>query len=145
MRTHERGQVDRAEIVCVDHHEIARAFEPLQQLAHGAARAQQLRLGETFPADGALGIASGDPLAHLVGVRVQVDRDVDDATVHFGCGLHAGPAPTGPNPRRTLYLQHYSPRAAELIGPYQGYNQIMPGYGAGDIPNIDEMREKVEA
>ncbi len=76
---------------------------------------------------------------------VAIETEARDATVHFGCGLHAGPAPTGPNPRRTLYLQHYSPRAAELIGPYQGYNQIMPGYGVGDIPNIDEMREKVEA
>ena len=65
-----------------------------------------------------------------------------DATVHYGCGLHAGPAPTGPERRRTLYIQHYSPRAAELIGPYQGYNQIMPGYGEGDIPNIDEVQAR---
>ena len=35
-------------------------------------------------------------------------------------------------------IAHLS-RASELIGPYQGYNQIMPGYGAGDIPNIDEV------
>ena len=33
----------------------------------------------------------------------------------------------------------------ELIGAYQGYNQIMPGYGVGDIPSIDEMRERVES
>ena len=55
-----------------------------------------------------------------------------------------GPPSTGPGTRRTLYVQHYAPRALELIGPYQGYNQIMPGYGEGDIPNIDEMRERVE-
>jgi hypothetical protein len=73
---------------------------------------------------------------------VALETEPGDATVHFGCGLHAGPAPTGPEPRRTLYLQHYSPRAADLIGPYQGYNQIMPGYGQGEIPNIDEMREQ---
>lgn len=75
---------------------------------------------------------------------VPIQADPGDATVHFGCGLHAGPPPSGPNRRRTIYLQHYSPRASELIGPYQGYNQIMPGYGEGDIPNIEEMREKVE-
>ncbi len=76
---------------------------------------------------------------------VPILAEPGDATVHFGCGLHAGPPPTGPNRRRTLYLQHYSPRASELIGPHQGYNQIMPGYGVGDIPNIDEMRERIES
>ena len=74
----------------------------------------------------------------LVGIRT----DPGDATVHYGCGLHAGPAPTGSERRRTLYLQHYSPRAFGLIGPYQGYNQIMPGYGEGDIPNIDEVQAR---
>lgn len=75
---------------------------------------------------------------------VPIKAEPGDATVHFGCGLHAGPPPTGPDRRRTIYVQHYSPRASELIGPHQGYNQIMPGYGVGDIPNIDEMRERVE-
>ena len=75
---------------------------------------------------------------------VAIQAEPGDATVHFGCGLHAGPPPTGASQRRTIYLQHYHPRAADLIGPYQGYNQIMPGYGEGDIPNIEEMREKVE-
>lgn len=75
---------------------------------------------------------------------VAIEAEPGDATVHFGCGLHAGPPPTGPNRRRTLYIQHYGPRAQELIGRHQGYNQIMPGYGEGDIPNIGEMREKVE-
>ena len=75
---------------------------------------------------------------------VPIVADPGDATVHFGCGLHAGPPPTGPNRRRTLYLQHYSPQTSELIGHHQGYNQIMPGYGVGDIPNIDEMRDRVE-
>ena len=75
---------------------------------------------------------------------VPIVADPGDATVHFGCGLHAGPPPTGPDRRRTIYVQHYSPRAADLIGHHQGYNQIMPGYGVGDIPNIDEMRERIE-
>lgn len=75
---------------------------------------------------------------------VPIVAEPGDATVHFGCGLHAGPPPTGPDRRRTIYIQHYSPRASDLIGRHQGYNQIMPGYGVGDIPNIDEMRERVE-
>ncbi|MEE2665984.1 MAG: phytanoyl-CoA dioxygenase family protein [Myxococcota bacterium] len=73
---------------------------------------------------------------------IAIETEPGDATVHYGCGLHAGPPPTGPGRRRTLYLQHYSPRALDLIGPYQGYNQIMPGYGKGDIPNIDEVQQR---
>jgi hypothetical protein len=64
-----------------------------------------------------------------------------DATVHFGCGLHAGPGPTGPHRRRTIYIQHYSPRTPEIIGWHAGYNQMMPGYGEGNIPNFDEVQQ----
>ena len=73
---------------------------------------------------------------------VALETEPGDATVHYGCGLHAGPAPTGPEARRTLYIQHYSPRTFDLIGAYQGYNQIMPGYGAGTIPNIEEVQKQ---
>jgi hypothetical protein len=72
---------------------------------------------------------------------VALETEPGDATVHYGCGLHAGPAPTGARGRRTLYVQHYNPRTFDLIGAYQGYNQIMPGYGEGEILNIDEMQE----
>ena len=76
---------------------------------------------------------------------VAIETQPGDATVHYGCGLHAGPAPTGPNRRRTIYVQHYQPKTFELIGAYQGYNQIMPGYGEGDIPNIDEMQNEIRS
>lgn len=66
-----------------------------------------------------------------------------DATVHIGCGLHAGPGPTGVARRRTVYIQHYSPRTPEIIGWHAGYNQMMPGYGEGKIPNFDEVKEIV--
>ena len=71
---------------------------------------------------------------------VVLETEPGDATVHFGCGLHAGPGPTGPQRRRTIYVQHYHPRALDLIGPYGGYNQIMPGYGVGEIRNIAELQ-----
>ena len=71
---------------------------------------------------------------------VALETEPGDATVHFGCGLHAGPGPTGSTRRRTLYIQHYNRRALDLIGPYSGYNEIMPGYGVGAIPNIDEVQ-----
>jgi ectoine hydroxylase-related dioxygenase (phytanoyl-CoA dioxygenase family) len=72
---------------------------------------------------------------------VGLETEPGDATVHYGCGLHAGPAPTGPEARRTLYVQHYNPRSFDLIGAYQGYNQIMPGYGKGEILNVSEVQE----
>ena len=72
---------------------------------------------------------------------ITLETEPGDATVHYGCGLHAGPPPTGPGKRRTIYIQHYSPRAFDFIGPFQGYNQIMPGYGNGEILNIEEMQQ----
>ena len=71
---------------------------------------------------------------------VALETEPGDATVHIGCGLHAGPPPSGPAPRRTIYVQHYSPRAFELIGPYSGYNEMLPGYGDGGILNVDEVQ-----
>ena len=76
---------------------------------------------------------------------VALETEPGDATVHYGCGLHAGPGPTGPGRRRTLYLQHYSPRTFGLIGPFQGYNQIMPGYGQGQIRNLVEVQAEQRA
>src|SRR5262245_5838401 len=76
---------------------------------------------------------------------VSLETEPGDATVHYGCGLHAGPGPTGPQRRRTLYVQHYHPRTFGLIGPFQGYNQIMPGYGKGEIRNVVEMEAELGA
>jgi len=74
---------------------------------------------------------------------IPIVTEPGDATVHFGCGLHAGPGPTGPARRRTIYIQHYSPRTPEIIGWHAGYNQMMPGYGEGNIPNFEEVQEIV--
>ena len=46
---------------------------------------------------------------------VTLETEPGDATVHYGCGLHAGPPPTGDAPRRTLYLQHYGPGASARV------------------------------
>lgn len=73
---------------------------------------------------------------------VALETEAGDATVHLTCGLHAGPKPTGPNPRRTLYIPFYNPRTYKLIGPLQGYQQVIPGWGHGDIPNVDELQQQ---
>lgn len=71
---------------------------------------------------------------------VALETEPGDATVHLTCALHAGPEPTGPNPRRTLYVPAYNPRTHSLIGPLQGYQQVIPGWGGGDIPNETELQ-----
>jgi hypothetical protein len=62
-----------------------------------------------------------------------------DATVHFGCNLHAGFSPTGPKPRRSLYIAFYNPRVFDVIGPHQGYQDQIPGWGNGEVLNPDEF------
>lgn len=82
------------------------------------------------------GTASKQAAEHATVVPLRTQRG--DATVHIGCGLHAGPAPTGPQSRRTIYVQHYSPRVFDLIEPYSGYNELIPGYGRGQVVSVEE-------
>jgi len=75
---------------------------------------------------------------------VELETEAGDATVHMGCGLHAGMAPTGPNRRRTVYVQSYNPRVFDFLGRHQGYQQIIPGYGQGTILNVEEVQAQVD-
>jgi hypothetical protein len=70
---------------------------------------------------------------------VALEAEPGDASVHMTCALHAGPEPTGPNPRRTLYVPFYSPRTHSLIGHLQGYQQVIPGWGEGDIATPEDV------
>ena len=70
---------------------------------------------------------------------VALETEPGDATVHMTCALHAGPAPSGPNGRRTLYVPFYNPRTYDLIGPLHGYQQLIPGWGGGDIPTPEDL------
>jgi ectoine hydroxylase-related dioxygenase (phytanoyl-CoA dioxygenase family) len=71
---------------------------------------------------------------------VGLETEPGDATVHMGCGLHAGPRPTGPNRRRTIYVRFDNPRVFEVTEPFETYDQVIPGYGSGTLPSIDEMK-----
>lgn len=73
---------------------------------------------------------------------VALETEPGDVTVHITCGLHAGPPPTGPNPRRTLYVPFYSPRVKDLLTqPLQGYQQVIPNWGNGVALNEKEIQE----
>lgn len=73
---------------------------------------------------------------------VPLDTDPGDVTIHYSCALHAGPPPTGPEQRRTLYLPFYGPETLRLLGRFQSFEQVLPGYGSGDIPSLDQVAKK---
>jgi hypothetical protein len=76
---------------------------------------------------------------------VALETEAGDASVHMTCALHAGPEPTGPNHRRTMYIPFYNPRTQTLIGPFQGYQQVIPGWGEGDTPTNEEVAAQLYA
>ena len=58
---------------------------------------------------------------------VALDTEPGDVTVHFGHTLHAAPPPTDRSAagRRALYLTFVPPLTFEMIGPGQGYNDVL--------------------
>ena len=57
---------------------------------------------------------------------VALDTEPGDCTVHFGDAMHAAPPPRGHGPgRRALYVSFFSERVFSLIGPGQGYNDVL--------------------
>jgi len=56
---------------------------------------------------------------------------------------HAGPPPTGDNGRRTLYLPFYAPATLRLFGRYQGFQQLLPGFGTGEIPSVTAVAKEL--
>ena len=73
---------------------------------------------------------------------VPLDTCPGDVTIHYSCSMHAGPPPTGPNQRRTLYLPFYTPETLRLLGRFQSFEQVLPGYGSGDIPSLDQVTKE---
>jgi hypothetical protein len=73
---------------------------------------------------------------------VPLTTEPGDVTVHFGHTLHAAPPPTDPTAagRRALYLSYVPPLTFEMIGPGQGYNDVLFTRDAGHIQHVDAMR-----
>lgn len=76
---------------------------------------------------------------------IPLDTEPGDVTVHFTCLLHAGPPPSGNGGRRSLYLPFYAPETLRLLGPYQGFQQILPGFGTGSIPSVANVAKELTA
>jgi hypothetical protein len=72
---------------------------------------------------------------------VSLSTDPGDVTVHFGHTLHAAPPPTDRNApgRRALYLTFVPPITFEMIGPGQGYNDVLFTRDEGRVRHVDQL------
>jgi ectoine hydroxylase-related dioxygenase (phytanoyl-CoA dioxygenase family) len=72
---------------------------------------------------------------------VALTTEPGDVTVHFGHTLHAAPPPADPDVvgRRALYLSYVPPLTFEIVGPGQGYNDVLFTRSAGHIRHVDEL------
>jgi ectoine hydroxylase-related dioxygenase (phytanoyl-CoA dioxygenase family) len=69
-----------------------------------------------------------------------VETAPGDVTVHFGHVLHAAPPPTSPTAgRRALYVGFVPPALFDVIGPRQGYNDVLfTEQPDGHVASVDE-------
>jgi hypothetical protein len=72
---------------------------------------------------------------------VPIDTRAGDVTVHFGHTLHAAPPPADVNApgRRALYLTFVPPLTFEMIGPGQGYNDVLFTRAGGHIKHVNDL------
>lgn len=64
-----------------------------------------------------------------------------DVTVHFGHTLHCAPPPLDPDAagRRALYLSFVPPLTFEMVGPGQGYNDVLFTRDAGHVQHAGRL------
>ena len=81
---------------------------------------------------------AGDAARHPV---VALTTEPGDVTVHFGHTLHAAPAPSDrrASGRRALYLSFVPPLTFEMVGPGQGYNDVLFTRSAGRVEHVDQF------
>lgn len=72
---------------------------------------------------------------------VALETEPGDATIHYSCALHAAPQPTGSNGRRTVYLPFYGEKTLQLLGRFESFEQVIPAYGTGAMPNLFDVEE----
>ena len=70
---------------------------------------------------------------------VALSTEPGDVTIHFGHTLHSAPPPTNVRAigRRALYLSFVPPLIFEMVGPGQGYNDVLFTRDDGRIQHAD--------
>ena len=76
---------------------------------------------------------------------IPMDTAPGDVTIHYSCTAHAGPPPVGEATRRTLYLPFYGPDTLRLLGRFESFEQILPEYGTGRMPDFYDEADKARA
>jgi hypothetical protein len=73
---------------------------------------------------------------------VALTTEPGDVTVHFGHTLHAAPPPTdrAAHGRQALYLSLVPPLTFEMVGPGQGYNDVLFTRDDGHVQHVDQLR-----
>jgi ectoine hydroxylase-related dioxygenase (phytanoyl-CoA dioxygenase family) len=73
---------------------------------------------------------------------VAITTEPGDVTAHWGHTLHAAPPPTDRRAagRRALYVSYVNPLTFEMVGPGQGYNDVLFTRDAGRVHHIAELR-----
>ncbi|MGA3146732.1 MAG: phytanoyl-CoA dioxygenase family protein [Acidimicrobiales bacterium] len=73
---------------------------------------------------------------------VPLSTEPGDVTVHFGHTLHAAPPPTDHRApgRRALYLTFVPPITFEMVGPGEGYNDVLFARDEGRVRHVDQLR-----
>jgi Phytanoyl-CoA dioxygenase (PhyH) len=81
---------------------------------------------------------AGEAAHHAV---VALTTEPGDVTVHFGHTLHAAPPPLDPHAegRRALYLSFVPPLTFEMVGPGQGYNDVLFTRSEGRLQHVDQF------
>ena len=71
-----------------------------------------------------------------------ISTEPGDVTVHFGHTLHAAPPPSDPGSRgrRALYLSFVPPITFDMVGPGQGYNDVLFTRQGGNVQHVDQLR-----
>jgi ectoine hydroxylase-related dioxygenase (phytanoyl-CoA dioxygenase family) len=72
---------------------------------------------------------------------VAITTEPGDVTVHYGHTLHAAPPPNDPHGsgRRALYLSFVPPLTFEMVGPGQGYNDVLFTRSEGRVQHADHF------
>ncbi|MEB3069218.1 phytanoyl-CoA dioxygenase family protein [[Mycobacterium] vasticus] len=76
---------------------------------------------------------------------IPMDTQPGDVTIHYSCIMHAGPPPVGAGTRRTFYLPFYGPDTLRLLGRFEAFEQVIPGYGTGNLPDFYDEAAKARA
>ncbi len=106
-----------------------------------------IQLDAATPAAGQLQMIAG---SHLGSSRLPAGDEVvglpvvalttapGDITVHWGHTLHAAPPPLdrGAAGRRALYITYVPPLTFEMVGPGQGYNDVLFAHDAGHVREL---------